>query len=199
MSFCVLLVFWEPKIDFFGTGSLSTPIPKLSTTPTINTAPSTSIILPSVTSAPEVPTFEHPEPTPTDPYPGYYQLPSGAWAAYEQEYYASFLKKWQVEYNAHVRALEKGKVKGFEDVDNARVQDVDASAEMERAKQSIKEREERKALTQGAGTSLEQPKMKMNASSCFKMASMYLLSIIVSAFKTKRCCKITTSTIDVAQ
>lgn len=31
-----------------------------------------------------------PEPTAADPYPGYYQLPGGAWAAYDPTYYASF-------------------------------------------------------------------------------------------------------------
>lgn len=45
---------------------------------------------PSVTSAPAVADFVPPEPTAADPYPGYYQLPSGQWAAYEAEYYAQF-------------------------------------------------------------------------------------------------------------
>ena len=44
----------------------------------------------SISSAPTVADFVPPEPTQHDPYPGYYQLPSGQWAAYETEYYHSF-------------------------------------------------------------------------------------------------------------
>jgi hypothetical protein len=44
----------------------------------------------SISSAPAVADFIPPPPGPHDPYPGYYQLPSGQWAAYEQEYYHSF-------------------------------------------------------------------------------------------------------------
>lgn len=43
-----------------------------------------------MTSAPAVADFVPPEPTATDPYPGYYQLPSGQWAAYDPAYYAKF-------------------------------------------------------------------------------------------------------------
>lgn len=106
--------------------------------------------LPKVSAAPSLPTFEPPEPTPTDEYPGYYQLPSGQWAAHDPEYYAKFAKKWQVEYDAHVRALEKGAAKGFENMDDSAVEEVDAQQEMERAKKEVKLREDRKAVTRGA-------------------------------------------------
>lgn len=109
-----------------------------------------------------MPTFEIPEPTPTDPYPGYYQLPSSAWAAYDPTFYAKFAKKWQDEYNAHVRALEKGAVKGFEALDRSSVEEVDAMKEMERAKKELREREEKKAITMGAGSGPAEPKMKIN-------------------------------------
>ena len=122
--------------------------------------PSSTIL----SSAPEIPTFDPPEPTPTDPYPGYYQLPSGVWAAYDPTYYASFLKRWQDEYDAHVRALEKGTAKGFEGYDSGSTQDIDTQKEMEKAKIELKEREERKALTKGAGAEPSVPKMKMTVS-----------------------------------
>ena len=111
------------------------------------TKPSSSLPLPSVSSAPKVDDFVPPEPTPTDPYPGYYLLPSGTWAAYDPGYYQKFYKKWQAEYDAHVRALEKGQVRGFEDMDESQMGEVDAAAEMERAKVEVKLREERKALS----------------------------------------------------
>jgi proline-rich protein PRCC len=34
--------------------------------------------------------FIPPPPGPNDPYPGYYQLPTGSWAAYDQDYYHTF-------------------------------------------------------------------------------------------------------------
>ncbi|KAM6500487.1 Mitotic checkpoint regulator, MAD2B-interacting domain containing protein [Amanita muscaria] len=129
-----------------------------------SSAPPTSSSTAKVSSAPEVPTFVPPEPIPTDPYPGYYQLPSGAWEAYDATYYASFLKKWKNEYDAHVRALEKGTAKGFEGYDDGSLQEVDTQKEMERAKVELKEREERKALTKGTGAGSSAPNMKVTAS-----------------------------------
>lgn len=126
------------------------------------TASSSSSI--SISSAPAIPTFEPPEPTMNDEYPGYYQLPSGAWKAHEPEYYATFLKRWQKEYNDQVRALEKGVAKGFEGMEKEGMEDVDAKKEMERAKKEIKEREERKAITKGAGGAPDKPKMNINVS-----------------------------------
>jgi proline-rich protein PRCC len=108
-----------------------------------------------MSSAPKVEEFTPPEPTPQDEYPGYYKLPSGDWAAYDPAYYKKFYDKWKKEYDAHVRALEKG-TKGFE---------VNAAAEMERAKVEIKEREERKALTTG-DTGGEPAKPRMNIQVC---------------------------------
>jgi proline-rich protein PRCC len=122
-------------------------------------------------AAPEVPTYQPPEPTPTDPYPGYYQLPSGSWATYDPAYYATFSKTWQDEYDAHVRALEKGTAKGFEGYDSSSVQDVDTQKEMERARVEYKEREDRKALTKGAGAGPEAPNMKLTV-------SQYILPVI---------------------
>lgn len=127
-----------------------------------NTASSSSSILTTVSAAPELPTFEPPEPTPTDPYPGYYQLPSGSWAAYDLEYYNKFMKKWEQEYNAHVRALEKGTMKGFEGLQDAAVEEIDALKEMEKAKKEVQEREAKKAITQGAGGAPAAPKMNIN-------------------------------------
>ncbi|KAK0210784.1 mitotic checkpoint regulator, MAD2B-interacting-domain-containing protein [Desarmillaria ectypa] len=146
-----------PALDFFSLGAPSTPKPTDSTA----TSSSSSI---SISSAPAIPTFEPPEPTMNDEYPGYYQLPSGVWKAYEPEYYANVLKRWQKEYNDQVRALEKGVAKGFKGMDKEGMEDVDAKKEMDRAKKEIKEREERKAITKGAGGAPEKPKMTINAS-----------------------------------
>ncbi len=68
------------------------------------------------------------------------------------------------EYNAHVRALEKGQVKGFEDLDKAAVEEVDAMKEMEKAKLEIQELESRKAVTRGADGAPAAPNIKLTVS-----------------------------------
>jgi proline-rich protein PRCC len=112
-------------------------------------------------AAPEITEFVPPEPTPTYPYPGYYLLPSGSWAAYDTEYYKKFYDKWQSEYNDDVRALEKGQIRGFEGLETTGAREVDAKKEMENAKREIQEREERKALTHGAGGAPDAPRMNI--------------------------------------
>ncbi|KAG1891080.1 mitotic checkpoint regulator, MAD2B-interacting-domain-containing protein [Suillus subluteus] len=141
-----------PAVNFFSIGTSSRPN---STVPFISTTPSTST--PTVSSAPEVASFSPPPPTPTDPYPGYYLLPSGAWAAYDQAYYATFVNKWQKEYDAHVRALEKGEVER----EAEQAAEVNMQTEMEKARKEIKEREDRKALTGVKTGEPEKPRMNV--------------------------------------
>ncbi|KAI0665218.1 mitotic checkpoint regulator, MAD2B-interacting-domain-containing protein [Cubamyces menziesii] len=152
-----------PTVDFFSLGSTpsssssrtaSTALPSLSSAPPVNEP---IISVPS--AAPQVEDFVPPEPTPTDPYPGYYLLPSGQWAAYDPAYYKKFYDKWKREYEAHIRALEKGKIKGFEDAEDAA--EVNALKEMEKAKKEIQELEERKALTTAADAVPAAPKMNI--------------------------------------
>ena len=118
-------------------------------------------ILTGVSSAPKIEEFVPPEPSPQDPYPGYYQLPNGSWAAYDPAYYRTFYDKWKKEYDTHVRALEKGKLKGFEGAEEENLEEVNALKEMERAKIEIQEREERKELTKGADNAAAMPNMKI--------------------------------------
>lgn len=118
----------------------------------------------SISSAPKIDEYTPPEPTPDDPYPGYYQLPSGTWAAYDSAYYRRFYDKWKADYDRSIRAFEK-KEKGFEGADTDDTQEVDALREMEKAKKEIQEREEKKALTQGAGGQQEAPRMNVKVMS----------------------------------
>ncbi|KAF5373773.1 hypothetical protein D9758_000582 [Tetrapyrgos nigripes] len=145
-----------PAVDFFSLGS-STSKSSGST----STVTSTSTL--TISSAPTITEFKPPEPSMTDPYPGYYQSPSGNWAAHDPEYYESFRKKWEKEYNDHLRALEKGAIKGFEGADGADVASVDAAEEMEKAKREIKEREERKAISKTPQDAPAKPKMNITA------------------------------------
>ena len=127
-----------------------------SSAPSVSSAPGH----PSFTAAPTVRDFKPPEPTPDDRYPGYYMLPSGQWAAHDPAYYKRFYDKWKKDYDAHVRALEKGTIKGFEGAEE-QAEEVNALLEMQKAKQDIQEREERKALTAGSAEETAAPKMNI--------------------------------------
>ncbi|EIN07335.1 hypothetical protein PUNSTDRAFT_136020 [Punctularia strigosozonata HHB-11173 SS5] len=150
-----------PAVDFFSLGSTSSSSANKPSVPVA--VPSKPSIIPTRSAAPALDDFTPPEPTPSDPYPGYYQLPSGGWAQYDTAYYQSFYKKWQKDYEKYIRNLEKGKLeKGFEDLDRVGISgEVDPVAEMEKAKVQVKELEERKQLTHGAGSGPEAPRMNV--------------------------------------
>jgi hypothetical protein len=103
-------------------------------------------------------------------------LPSGKYAAYDAQYYQTFYKKWQVDYNKYVRDLEKGKVKGFEALDEDEATGVNAMEEMEKARVGIQALEERKALTKG-GNEAKAPKMNI------KVDNQYMISHVLIFFR----------------
>lgn len=140
----------------------------------------------SISSAPKIDEYTPPEPTPNDPYPGYYQLPSGTWTAYDSAYYQRFYDKWKADYDREIRAIEK-KEKGFEGADTGDTQEVDALREMEKAKKEIQEREEKKALTKGAGGEPEAPRMNVKGSKISKGARKrgQLASLLVEAYQNR--------------
>jgi len=51
------------------------------------------------------------------------------------------------------------------------VEEVDAAAEMEKAKREVQEREARKAVTQGAGSGPSAPNIKLTASKSSRIAN----------------------------
>ncbi|KAI6005622.1 mitotic checkpoint regulator, MAD2B-interacting-domain-containing protein [Pisolithus albus] len=61
--------------------------------------------------------------------------PSGAYAPYDADYYASYARKWQAEYDKRIRELEKSQYNPQTDD----MQDVDMAAEMEKARQEIQD------------------------------------------------------------
>lgn len=166
-------------VDLF---SLNSAKPPASSVVTSTGLPSTL----SISSAPKIDEYTPPEPTPDDPYPGYYQLPSGTWAAYDSAYYRRFYDKWKADYDRSIRAFEK-KEKGFEGADTDDTQEVNALREMEKAKKEIQEREEKKALTQGAGGQAEAPRMNVKGSKISKGARKrgQLASLLVEAYQNR--------------
>ncbi|KAK7693447.1 hypothetical protein QCA50_003015 [Cerrena zonata] len=175
-----------PAVDFFGLGEATSSSSRLSTPP-VPTPSASKPNLPGLSSAPKVEEFVAPEPTPEDPYPGYYMLPSGSWAAYEPNYYKKFYDRWKREYDSHVRALEKGIEKGFEAVEREGAQEVNAAEEMERAKVEIQEREERKALTAGGDAAPAAPKMNIKGAGLSGRARTrhQLSSLLTEAYQNR--------------
>ncbi|EIM20573.1 hypothetical protein E3Q22_03068 [Wallemia mellicola] len=61
----------------------------------------------STSVAPELPEYTPPDPSPYDPYPGYYQMPTGEWQAYDSAFYKSKVRQWQIESGVDVEAAEE--------------------------------------------------------------------------------------------
>ncbi|KLO13543.1 hypothetical protein SCHPADRAFT_904128 [Schizopora paradoxa] len=146
-----------PEVNnFFSLGSLSS-----STSRTV-AGPSSSSI--SISAAPTVEEFRPPSPTPQDEYPGYYQLPSGKWAMHDPEYYKTYTDKWKKEYEAQIRAYEKGAGmdRGFEGaaVDGA-ASEVNAVEQLDEARRVREERMELTKRTRIEGEP-KMPKMNIN-------------------------------------
>ncbi|KIR25476.1 hypothetical protein I309_05640 [Cryptococcus deuterogattii LA55] len=125
-------------IDVFGLNTAAAPFKSTIATPSLKP--------PSISSAPVAPDFVPPEPTANDPYPGYYQLPSGEWRAYDPDYYSSFFHSSAAmsdkqdaaddgRVGRHWDAFEKGQFQG-------QVLDIDANKGLAEARAE----EERRAL-----------------------------------------------------
>lgn len=111
----------------------------------------------NISSAPTVAEFRPPSPTSLDPYPGYYQLPSGQWAAYDPDYYKQYWENWAAKASVDVMPQ-----KGFEGAGGEGTVEVDAQAQLDL---SEKEREERKLLTKNAAEERKEPRMNIKVCS----------------------------------
>ncbi|GJJ12102.1 hypothetical protein Clacol_006343 [Clathrus columnatus] len=167
---------YKPSIDFFSleriTEPKSPPVARQAF-PTTSIPSSASIL---VSSAPSVPTFEPPEPTPEDPYPGYYQLPSGQWAQYNQDYYMKYYNSWNNE--------SQRPEKGFEGVEERTTVQIDAREQLDLAR---KEREDRKALTKNAGGGPVAPRMNIKAAKAGSLAKTrhQLSTLLTDAYENR--------------
>ncbi|KAG8998834.1 hypothetical protein FRB94_006635 [Tulasnella sp. JGI-2019a] len=131
------------EADFFSIGSK--PVTSTARLPSSGTLSGTALNA-GVSSAPVVKEYQPPDPTPYDPYPGYYELPSGEWRAYDPVYYKSHWENWQAVYSGASDIKGKGKDgRGWEGADNDDLATVDADEEMR--KSNLAERERQKGLT----------------------------------------------------
>ncbi|GAA5837452.1 hypothetical protein JCM5353_007115 [Sporobolomyces roseus] len=114
----------EPAVDFFGIASLKikTEVNKLfagsvTSSSSANSASASSrpafSSAPSISSAPSLPSASSSQPSASDPYPGFTQLPSGGWVAKDQKTYELALQ-WQAQQAAEQGGGEE-LPKGFEE------------------------------------------------------------------------------------
>jgi len=153
------------EVDFFSLGSHDAPTSASSSKTTEPPSNSSSSLFSSsvnISSAPTVAEFRPPSPTPLDPYPGYYQLPSGQWTAYDPEYYTQYWENWAAKAGTDVMSQ-----KGFEGASGEDTVEVDAQAQLDL---SEKEREERKLLTKNAAEERKEPRMNIKASNISSLA-----------------------------
>jgi len=94
-----------------------------------------------ITAAPKVEEFIPPDPTPDDPYPGYFKMPNGQWAAYDPEYYYSIARTWT---QPATEEKDRSRQRDINAVDGDQLQEVSAMDEASRTRAEI---ETRKDLT----------------------------------------------------
>ncbi|KZV90238.1 hypothetical protein EXIGLDRAFT_837936 [Exidia glandulosa HHB12029] len=161
-----------PARDFFSLGSTET------TTRDIEPTPSSSSSAVQISSAPAIQEYEPPEPTPLDPYPGYYQMPNGTWGQYEPRYYKTFWDKWQK------AAMPDKEEKGFEGVDVDQMQSFSAQDSMARARKEI---EESKSVTRNIKSGPTAPNMNIAKAPSKSLANQrhQLSTLLYSAYQNR--------------
>ncbi|EJD02286.1 uncharacterized protein FOMMEDRAFT_168783 [Fomitiporia mediterranea MF3/22] len=175
-----------PAIDIFSLGSAPNSRPS-SAPPLPDTSTSTPLIPSIISSAPKIEEFRPPSPKINDPYPGYYQLPSGSWAMHDPTYYKTYSNRWQKDYEAQIRAYERGE-KGFEGAGANGEDATEVNAE-QLADAARAAREEKKAITEKAGSETDRPvpKAAMNPTKMSGVARSrhQLHSLLADAFMNR--------------
>jgi hypothetical protein len=111
-------------------------------------------------SAPEIKDFEPPVPTLFDPYPGYYQLPSGEWAMHDPKYYKKVIE--QLTSGPDLQTQNKSEAREFAGSSREDMATFDPGEELRQGQ--IAELEKRKAITTTPADAPAVPRMK---ASCF--------------------------------
>jgi len=118
----------------------------------------------AITAAPKVEEFIPPDPTPEDPYPGYFKLPNGKWAAYDPEYYSSIVRTWAQHTTEEVG---RSRQRHINTGDGDQLQDVSAMDEASRTRAEIEARKDLTADVIRSGP--KAPNMKVTVRSSFHL------------------------------
>lgn len=119
----------------------------------------------TITAAPNVEEFIPPDPTPDDPYPGYFQLPDGKWAAYDPEYYSSSIARTWAQQTTE--EMGRSRQRNINTGDSDQLQDVSAMDEASRTRAEIEARKDLTADVIRSGP--KAPNMKVTVRSSFHL------------------------------
>lgn len=154
-------------VDLFGLcksmypfNTVASPEPLVASAPSPNSTTKPTDPIPSssrttISSAPSIPDTRPPSPSRQDPYPGYYQTPSGDWKAYDPGYYHSFFPDTPAA--AIKEKGQDGRVgKHWDEYDTrgGEMVDIDVAAGLEEARKE-QERLERMKKPKGAADAYE--------------------------------------------
>lgn len=145
-----------------------------------------------ITAAPNVEEFIPPDPTPDDPYPGYFKMPNGKWAAYDQEYYSSIARTWVQQ---TTEEMGRSRQRHINAVDGDHLQEVSAMDEASRGRAEIEARKDLTADVIRSGP--KAPNMKITVrSSSLRLHADYAWNLTyLSGVTDVRNCKAETSTV----
>ena len=127
----------------------------------------------TLSSAPAVKDFEPPAPSPYDPYPGYYQLPSGEWAAHDPVVYKKFMQQLTSGVDMQAGNQTKSEAKEFAARSEDNMATFDPNEELRQGQ--IAERERRKAVTTTPAGAPAVPRMKVCSMSA-RLTSSHTIS-----------------------
>lgn len=166
-----------PAVDFFSLGSTTKAAPAIPE-PDI---PLTSSI--TLSSAPAVKDFEPPAPSPYDPYPGYYQLPSGEWAAHDPIVYKKFMQQLTSGVDMQAGNQTKSEAKEFAERSEDNMATFDPNEELRQGQ--IAERERRKAITTTPAGAPAVPRMKVQKSTGLARSRHQLSTLLHEAYENR--------------
>ncbi|KAJ1310404.1 hypothetical protein OPQ81_007142 [Rhizoctonia solani] len=165
-----------PSVDFFSLGSTNAapPVP-------VSNMPQSSSSSITLTSAPEVKDFEPPIPTLFDPYPGYYQLPSGEWALYDPTYYKKVIE--QLTSGPDLQTQNKSEARELAGSSREDMATFDPGAELRQGQ--IAELEKRKAISKTPSDAPAVPRMKVQKSTGLARSRHQLSTLLQEAYANR--------------
>ncbi|QRV86089.1 mitotic checkpoint protein prcc-carboxy-term protein [Ceratobasidium sp. AG-Ba] len=134
-------------------------------------------------SAPEVKDFEPPIPTLYDPYPGYYQMPSGEWRAYDPGVYQKFMKQLTSGVDPQMDSQTKSEAKEFAERSRDDMATFDPTEELRQGQ--IAERERKKAITTTPANAPAMPRMKVQKATGLARTRHQLSTLLTEAYENR--------------
>ncbi|CAE7213604.1 unnamed protein product [Rhizoctonia solani] len=166
-----------PSVDFFSLGSTNNAAPSVPA-PDVTQSSSSSITL---ISAPEVKDFEPPVPTLFDPYPGYYQLPSGEWAMHNPAYYKKVIE--QLTSGPDLQTKNKSEAREFGGTAREDMATFDPNEALRQGQ--IAELEKRKAITTTPAGAPAVPRMNVQKATGLARSRHQLSTLLNEAYANR--------------